>query len=350
MVTHLGYLALSAFGVSQLQAELAVAAVLRDYLQLDADSVAARARRWQRPLADNVEEMWNVSFSMAVPPAREEELLGLLRDLLASVEANVASFSNALRDQLRLVGAGPSGQLSILLWVEGLSSQEPDPNNSAFITIVSLVSGLALAALVMLASYVLWRRWAIWEMWAPSRFHQLPKALSQKAPIARDLWQLEAERWDMAERVIRASQFPLASKWTGVWQWEGDEGKKEARFYTLSFSVGGQFSGFGKGAHGDFTVSGGALDAVKGMVKWREKDLKDLHCMECAGQWDLRGPLSSHSPHSPTRIEGIFSAYDITAVPKRVGQGCFTLTADAAGVPAVKGQATKPPKPVSDLV
>eukprot|EP00439_Symbiodinium_sp_Y106_P028137 s2700_g3.t1 len=328
-----------ASGVSLLQAELAVAAALVDYLQLERlAAVAARARR------EHLADTWNVSFSMEFPRAREEELLGQLRDLLASVEANVASrFSDVLRIQLENMGAEPSGHLPLLLGVEGLGSvpdgQEAEPADSA-----SIIVGIALALSAMgLMAYFFWRRRTL----MPTLFQQLPEAFryawqKESSCVACDIWQLEAERWDLAESVLRAAPSPLTPRWRGVWRWDaGEEKKDESRFYVLRFSPGGQFSGFGRG-RSDFTVSGGAVDAAKGMLKWREQDLNN-RILECAGHWDRRA-----SP--PTRIDGTFSAYDVTALPKRIGQGCFTLTADAEGVPAaVKGEATAPAA-VSDLV
>lgn len=330
-----------ASGVSRHQAELAVAAALVDYLQLERRAaVAATARR------EHSADAWNVSFSMEYPRAREEELLGQLRDLLASVEANVAStFSDLLRIQLEHMGAEPSGHLPLRLGVDGLGSvpgEEAEPADSVSIVGIALAC-LAASAMGMMA-YFFWRRRTL----MPTLFQQLPEAFRyvwQKEPsgVACDIWQLEAERWDLAESVLRAAPFRLAQNWRGVWQWDADEkGKKEEhRLYLLRFSPGGQFSGFGRG-RSDFTVSGGAMDGTKGVLKWREQDLSNC-ILECAGHWDRGVSL-------PTRIDGTFSAYDVTALPKRIGQGCFTLTADAEGVPAaVKGEATAPAA-VSDLV
>ncbi|CAE6971851.1 unnamed protein product [Symbiodinium sp. CCMP2456] len=344
-----GYLIMMASGVSRHQAELAVAAALVDYLQLERlAAVAATARR------EHLADTWNVSFSMEFPGAREEELLGQLRDLLASVEANVAStFSDILRIQLEYMGAEPSGHLPLLLGVDGLGSvpdgPEAEPAEPAepaeAADSASIIVGIALAASAMgLMAYFFWRRRTL----MPTLFQQLPEAFRyvwQKEPsgVACDIWQLEAERWDLAESVLRAAPFPLAPRWRGVWQWDADEkGKKEEhRLYVLRFSPGGQFSGFGRG-RSDFTVSGGAMDGAKGVLKWREQDLGNC-ILECAGHWDRRVSL-------PTRIDGTFAAYDVTALPKRIGQGCFTLTADAEGVPAAaKGEATAPAA-VSDLV
>ena len=151
----------------------------------------------------------------------------------------------------------------------------------------------------------------------------------------------------MAERVIGSSQFCLAPQWRGEWQWdqkECDTGN-DVRIYNFSFSAGGQFSGAGQGALGSFVVSGGALDAVRGMLKWREKGSNRI--VECAGHWDLQ---ESALP-TPARIDGVFWAFDVTALPRRLGQGRFTLTvaANAEGVPAAFDGET--PRPVaSDLV
>ncbi|CAE7608214.1 hypothetical protein AK812_SmicGene6017 [Symbiodinium microadriaticum] len=335
------YLIMMASGVSRHQAELAVAAALVDYLQLERRAaVAATARR------EHSADTWNVSFSMEYPRAREEELLGQLRDLLASVEANVAStFSDLLRIQLEHMGAEPSGHLPLRLGVDGLGSvfgEEAEPADS--VSIVGIALACLAASAMGLMAYFFWRRRTL----MPTLFQQLPEAFRyvwQKEPsgVACDIWQLEAERWDLAESVLRAAPFRLAQNWRGVWQWDADEkGKKEEhRLYLLRFSPGGQFSGFGRG-RSDFTVSGGAMDGTKGVLKWREQDLSNC-ILECAGHWDRGVSL-------PTRIDGTFSAYDVTALPKRIGQGCFTLTADAEGVPAaVKGEATAPAA-VSDLV
>ena len=167
------------------------------------------------------------------------------------------------------------------------------------------------------------------------------RQVAEELGTCRDIWKLESERWALAERVIRSPQFSLASGWKGVWLWESDVGR-DLRLYSLSFGAGGQFWGAGQSGRGNFTVNGGALDAAEGMLKWREKGRDFI--VECAGHWDLQ------ELKQPTRIEGVFSAYSVAALPKRIGQGRFTLTADTQGVRAFQDRPAAPKAVDSDLV
>jgi len=324
-------LSILGLGISARQAELSVAAALRDYLDVVVFAASAQAGR-RLAVARRLEDVWKVSFVLGFPSSAEEELV-TLGQLAEQVEAKEAfSLSEALRFQLKALGAAPSSEpLPVRFWVEGLEEEAVAGDYTAV-----LLSGLGVGFLAV--GLLVWRLRKTSKCASKARkegrdrFEDSFEHFDHFDHDGKDLWQQEAERWALAEEAIQIRSHPsMPSRWRGVWYW--DNRPQEHRCYRLVFGVGGQFSG----SMGEVEVNGAFKN---GMLKWRERDAHWI--LECTGEYSL----------CPPRIDGHFSAYDISALPKCIGQGRLTLTEDTQGAMVTKADqpAPAPPAVTSDLV
>ena len=74
---------------------------------------------------------------------------------------------------------------------------------------------------------------------------------SQPKMASKALWELEEERWELAEKVLDTEP-PAGSipqQWRAQWNAAADE-TAETRFYDLSFGAGGRLEGIGEGRNG----------------------------------------------------------------------------------------------------
>ena len=141
---------------------------------------------------------------------------------------------------------------------------------------------------------------------------------------SKALWQLEEERWELAEKVLEvpATDIQVPQQWRAQWN-SAASSVPEVRSYDLTFGPGGRLEGLSDGSNGAFRVDG-AFDVEEGTIRWREVSLSygtvAPSVVECYGQWDPRSG----------RIDGFFSAFDVSTLPQQIGQGHFALTSRAA--------------------
>ena len=154
------------------------------------------------------------------------------------------------------------------------------------------------------------------------------KGAAHVAPrISKALWQLEAERWALAEKVLQAIEAPeMPRQWQGQWV----SSYSETKVYDLTFGPGGRLEGLADAPSGKLQLSG-AYDLTDGNVRWREVTVgRPSSVLEVYGQWQ------------GLKIDGFFASFDVSTLPEQTGQGHFALSAKVA-----KG--AKPPVSMASL-
>lgn len=245
---------------------------------------------------------WRAAFGVGEAAAAAGATRATLQALAERVAAaRATTFTAELENQLMDAGATPGGDFFVveLTLEESSTESQASESGNAWWVLVLVFSLLALALLVL----VLRRR-------APPQGPHLGSVV-----VSKELWELEEERWELAEKVLETKAPPVVpQQWKAQWSAASNDGPPETRFYDLTFGIGGKLDGIGEGRNGTFKVTG-AFDVNDGSVRWREV----ARCggpgvVECYGQWD------------GMRIDGFFTAFDVSTLPQQIGQGHFALS------------------------
>ena len=261
-----------------------------------------------------MEIVWQAFFSLGV--LADSGQIGSMHATLVALSERIASstaiaFSEQLRSDLLARGARPGGNFVVTALV--LDDLE-NPFNTSDSAIGWWWLVIILVVLTAVGFIVIALRRA---------FTEEPAAVI----VSPALWELEMERWELAEKVLEAPEPPAMPK---EWKAEGMKwvvssekplaAKTAAapggpRFYNLTFGAGGSLEGWGEGAEGAFQVNG-AFDATDGNIRWRESQESGgvVECYGQIGEWD------------GIRIDGFFVAFDISTLPQQIGQGNFVLS------------------------
>ena len=123
--------------------------------------------------------------------------------------------------------------MELTLEESSTESSESESGNAWWV-LVLVFSLLALALLVL----VLRRR-------APQLGHL------GSVVVSKELWELEEERWELAEKVLETKAPPVVpQQWKAQWSAASNDGPPETRFYDLTFGIGGKLDGIGEGRNG----------------------------------------------------------------------------------------------------
>ena len=134
-------------------------------------------------------------------------------------------------------GATPGGDFFVveLTLEESSTESQASESGNAWWVLVLVFSLLALALLVL----VLRRR-------APPQGPHLGSVV-----VSKELWELEEERWELAEKVLETKAPPVVpQQWKAQWSAASNDGPPETRFYDLTFGIGGKLDGIGEGRNG----------------------------------------------------------------------------------------------------
>ena len=253
-------------------------------------------------------QVWRVRFELgSEDPSELGQRLAELARAVASAEA--FGFQERLRSELLQLGARPGNGFSLPELL--LDSEEVVEEGMGlwWLVIVLLLLGLGAGAFLVL------RRGA-----KTVAHHVAPR-------ISKALWQLESERWALAEKVLQAGAAPsMPSQWQGQWV----SSHSETKVYDLTFGPGGRLEGLADAPSAKLQVSG-AYDVTDGNVRWREVTLgRPSSVLEVYGQWE------------GLKIDGFFASFDVSTLPEQTGQGHFALSAKVA-------KAAKPTVSVTSL-
>ena len=114
-----------------------------------------------------------------------------------------------------------------------LESSNTESSGNAWWVLLLIFGLLALALLVL----VLLRRRGFGATAGPA-----------PVVVSKALWELEEERWELAEKVLDTKPPVVPQQWTA--QWSANDGAPEKRFYDLTFGIGGKLEGIGEGRNG----------------------------------------------------------------------------------------------------
>lgn len=269
--------------------------------------------------ASTASTTWRAAFGVGEATAAADTARATLQALAERVAAaRAAAFTAELENQLMDAGATPGSDFLVMELTLDLESSNTESSGNAWWVLLLIFGLLALALLVL----VLLRR--------RRGFGVATAGPAGPVVVSKALWELEEERWELAEKVLDTKPPVVPQQWTA--QWSANDGASETRFYDLTFGIGGKLEGIGEGRNGTCKVTG-AFDVNDGSVRWREvARTGGPGVVECYGQWD------------GMRIDGFFTAFDVSTLPQQIGQGHFALS---GCVKAVNG-AAKDVAPLSD--
>eukprot|EP00931_Biecheleriopsis_adriatica_P116323 TRINITY_DN91983_c0_g1_i1.p1 TRINITY_DN91983_c0_g1~~TRINITY_DN91983_c0_g1_i1.p1 ORF type:complete len:616 (+),score=107.78 TRINITY_DN91983_c0_g1_i1:95-1849(+) len=355
MVTIQGKLAFVAENIAQdLVAQSVVILSLSKYLELDASAFRnVTATSSQRRLSlfskgRRLNDVWSVDFELSVPSPVAPETIERLTDLSKRIANSQAQrFATLLSDAILNYGGAPSNDLLQFLQLSGIDTQPDSRDNDTLgVTAPSDESEsddlLAIVMVVVGTILVLGCCCFALRQFCCSRpaSSEISKDLLLTDLRAfTEMQQLEAERWALGEEVLSKPALTMPIVWSGSWTCTAQAPNSNVprlRQHTLSFKAGGVLEGLAQEqSRGRFRISGGAYDLDSGKLLWREvpKDAPDTaggRIIECQGQLRLcNGGRVGPEGLPSYEIVGRYYEYDTTLVPKSIGQGSFTLTAES---------------------
>lgn len=222
--------------------------------------------------------VWRTSFSLASFPEGADAMRATLQSLRRRIETQTAiTFSEQLRSDLLARGARPGRNFtvdSLVLEQEVLDENSVENASIGWWWLVIVLVVVGATAMILYA--------------LKHAFQPIPPPMI----VSNALWELETERWELAEKVIHSPEPPsVPNEWKAQWV-ASEKAYGSSRFYDLTFGAGGRLEGLGEGPDGPFHVIG-AFDTSDGNVRWRESQ-ESGPVVECYGQWD------------GTRIDGFF--------------------------------------------
>ena len=304
-----GFMTLRVQQASQQQVTIAAREALHSLLRPDDVEVSAILVS-TTSTATRSTATWRVAFAVGELASEDfaasRTTLLTLAERVASSRASV--FSAEVENELLNVGARPGQDFAVLALSMEIAEQVDESNTNGWLILVVIGVILGVAGITLFC---------------------LRKGCQEVRPAgpvmaSKALWQLEEERWELAEKVLEvpATDIQVPQQWRAQWN-SAASSVPEVRSYDLTFGPGGRLEGLSDGSNGAFRVDG-AFDVEEGTIRWREVSLSygtgAPSVVECYGQWDPRSG----------RIDGFFSAFDVSTLPQQIGQGHFALTSRAA--------------------